>query len=69
MGSGISLNKEQIILIIQRELNNDFSKIINSIQSYTDEGYLVYETFEHETEYINKLEYLQNELKSLVNTK
>jgi hypothetical protein len=67
MGSGISLNKEQIIIIIQRELDNDFSKTINSIQSYTDEGYFIYETFEHETEYIERIKYLRNEFKRITN--
>ncbi len=65
MGSGISLKKEQIILIIERELNKDYSKTINSIQNYTDEGYFIYETFDHETEYINKIKILHRELKSL----
>lgn len=67
MGSGISLNKEQIILIIQRELDNEFSKKINSIQPYTDEGYFIYESFDHEIEYNNKVNYLQNEFKRLTN--
>lgn len=58
MGSGISLNNEQIIFIIQRELDSEFSKTIKSIQSYTDEGYFIYETFDHEIEYRNKLIYL-----------
>jgi hypothetical protein len=65
MGSGISLNKEQMVIIIQRELDNEYINKINSIRNYTDEGYLIYETFDHEVEYSNKIQYLQNELKLL----
>ncbi len=65
MGSGISLNKEQIVIIIQRELDNEYTNTIKSIRNYTDEGYLIYETFDHEVEYSNKIQYLQNELKLL----
>ena len=65
MGSGISLNKEQIVIIIQRELDNEYTNTIKSIRNYTDEGYLIYETFDHEVEYSNKIQYLQNELKVL----
>lgn len=65
MGSGISLNKEQMVIIIQRELDNEYTNKIKSIRNYTDEGYLIYETFDHEVEYSNKIQYLQNELKLL----
>jgi hypothetical protein len=65
MGSGISLNKEQMVIIIKRELDNEYTNTIKSIRNYTDEGYLIYETFDHEVEYSNKIHYLQNELKVL----
>lgn len=62
MGSGISLNKEQIVCIIQREIDNKYLDTIQSIRSYTDEGYFIYETFEHETEYNDILQHLRKEL-------
>lgn len=65
MGSGISLNKEQIILIIERELDKEYNKTVNNICQYTDNGYFIYETFDHESEYINKIKILRKELKSL----
>lgn len=67
MGSGISLNKEQILIIIQRELDNEYANKINSIRYYTDEGYQIYETFDHEQEYNNRIKILENELKLLTN--
>jgi|LakMenEpi03Aug12_release.lakeMendotaPanAssembly.Ray.scaffolds.fasta_scaffold3280415_1 hypothetical protein len=61
MGSGISLNKNQIISIIQREIDNEYNNTIKNICQYTDEGYYIYETFDHETDYYLKLKLLQKE--------
>lgn len=67
MGSGISLNKQQMLIIIQRELDNQYANTIHSIRSYTDEGYQIYETFDHEQEYNNRIKFLENELIKILN--
>jgi hypothetical protein len=65
MGSGISINKEQIICIIQRELDNEYIIKLNAICQYTDDGYFIYETFDHESEYNNKQKILRDALYNL----
>ena len=50
MGSGISLNKEQIIYIIKRELTKEFYEKQNN-KNITCDGCLIYYDFSDEVEY------------------
>lgn len=48
MGSGISITEEQAIYIIRRELNRVFREMETSRCIVSDDGVLLYETFDDE---------------------
>ena len=58
MGSGISLSKEQVVHIIERELSKEFYDSQTNRPIYTDEGYEIYYDFTDEANYINTLKKL-----------
>ena len=66
MGSGISLNKKQVIFIVKRELEKEFYKKQNNKDIYCD-GYLIYYDFHDEVNYNNLLKKIDNELKKIDN--
>jgi hypothetical protein len=55
MGSGISLNKNQIIHIIKRDIKRCFYDDQNNRIRYTDDGYEIFYDFSDEVLYMNKL--------------
>ena len=60
MGSGISITKQQAIYIIQRELTRVFEEEEkNRTKVDCSSGYLIYETFDAESNYVNKLRELK----------
>ena len=61
MGSGISLDKKQVIFIVKRELEKEFYKKQNNKDIYYD-GYLIYYDFQDEVNYNNLLKKIDNEL-------
>lgn len=65
MGSGISLSREQLISIIKREIEIEFYLEENKKILVTDNGYLVYENFDNEEIYLNKIKYLNSLLVNL----
>lgn len=64
MGSGISITKQQAIYIIQRDLSQAFEEEEKN-RSKVDHisGYLIYETFDAESNYVNKLRELKRFLR------
>ena len=54
MGSGISLNKKQVIFIIKRELEKEFYEKQYNKDIYCN-GYLIYYDFQDEVNYNNLL--------------
>ena len=58
MGSGISLNKQQIIFIIKREMEKEFYEKQYGKPLYYD-GYIIHETFDDEEFYLKKLRELE----------
>jgi hypothetical protein len=60
MGSGISLSREQIINIIKKEIEYEFKLIESKKIYFTDEGYQIYENFDNEENYWNKIKYLDS---------
>lgn len=58
MGSGISLNRSQIIFIIKREMEKEFNEKQYIKPIYDNNGYIMYETFDDEEFYIKKLKEL-----------
>lgn len=60
MGSGISLSKEQIILIIKRTIIEEFVKNELSKNRFTDDGYLIYENFDDEENFNIKIRKLNS---------
>jgi hypothetical protein len=55
MGSGISLNKNQIIHIIKRDIKKSFYDDQSKRIRYTDDGYEIFYDFSDEVLYMNKL--------------
>ena len=55
MGSGISLTKDQVIIILKREIYNEYLEIHNSRQIFTDDGYEIYYDYSDEVELNEKL--------------
>lgn len=60
MGSGISLSREQIIQLIKYVLEKDFNNKLNSKIKYAEDGYLIYETFDEEVEFLKKIRILNS---------
>lgn len=67
MGSGISLNKTQIIHIIQREINAELKLKLDNKRLFDDSGFPIIETFDEEEEHLKMTRYLQIELLRLKN--
>ena len=67
MGSGISLNKTQIIHIIQREINAELKLKLDNKRLFDDSGFSIIETFDEEEEHLKMTRYLQIELLRLKN--
>ena len=63
MGSGISITKQQAIYIIQRELTRVFEEEEKNRSKVDSTGYLVYETFDAESNYVTKLRDLERFLR------
>lgn len=64
MGSGISISKQQVIYIIQRDLKHAFEEAEKNSVKVDDNGYLIHETFDTESNYrktIRELERLLRE--------
>jgi hypothetical protein len=55
MGSGISITKEQAIDIIRRDIKHAFKEMTENRSILSDDGALLYETFEHEIIYRRQL--------------
>jgi hypothetical protein len=62
MGSGISLNKTQIIHIIQREINAELKLKLDNKRLFDDSGFPIIETFDEEEEHLKMTKFLQIEL-------
>ena len=56
MGSGISLNEEQVAQIIIRDLIIEFNEEQSKLPLFTDEGYEIYRDFSDEVKLNNKVE-------------
>ena len=67
MGSGISLNKTQIIYIIQRTINAELKLKLDNKRLFDDSGFSIIETFDEEEEHLKMTRYLQIELLRLKN--
>lgn len=65
MGSGLSLNKQQVISIIKRDLKIDFEEKESSRCPYDEYGYIAYETFDDEEKYIKHIRLLNQLLEKL----
>jgi hypothetical protein len=65
MGSGISLNKEQIIYIIKREIEWEYKQRELYKCPINEFGFLNYETFDDEELFIKKIQILDRYLKTI----
>ena len=65
MGSGISLNREQMIQIIQREIDLDLKIKLDKRRLFDDYGNPIPETFDEEAAHIKMTRILQEHLKRL----
>ena len=65
MGSGISLNKNQIITIIKRNMIDEFELIENTKPKYTYDGYEIYYDFTNEYNLTQKIKMLDKIQKNL----
>ena len=59
MGAGISLNKEQIIRLIKRELQNQLHENQSMRPRFTDDGYEIFYDFSDEVSLSKLLEQVQ----------
>lgn len=59
MGSGISITKRQVIYIVKRELDAIFQAAERNKRLVDDNGFLLYENFDHEEEYNTKIKRLR----------
>jgi hypothetical protein len=65
MGCGISLSREQIIMIIQRELDYDLKIKLDKKRLFDDYGNPIPETFYEEEHHIKITKILRNHLKKI----
>ena len=65
MGSGISLNKQQVVTIIKRDLKFVFEEKESLRCPYDEYGYIAYESFDDEEKYIKQIRQLNQVLEKL----
>jgi len=65
MGSGLSLNKEQVVHIIKRDLKFVFEEKEALRCPYDEYGYIAYESFDDEEKYIKQIRQLNQLLEKL----
>jgi hypothetical protein len=63
MGSGISLSREQIIQIIKNTIKDEFELKERNNPKKSDDGYLLYDTFDDEEVFNKKIRYLDSLLR------
>jgi hypothetical protein len=59
MGSGISLNNNQVIEIVKRDLIKNFNDNESNKNIYSDDGYIIYYDFNEEIVLKNTLKLLE----------
>jgi len=65
MGSGLSLNKQQVVAIIKRDLKIEFEEKESLRCPYDEYGYIAYECFDSEEKYIKHIRQLNHLLEKL----
>jgi hypothetical protein len=65
MGSGLSLNKQQVVHIIKRDLKFLFEENEALRCPYDQYGYIAYESFDDEEKYIKQIRQLNQLLEKL----
>jgi hypothetical protein len=65
MGAGLSLTKQQIILLVKNELTKEYLKMDSARCPYNNDGYIAYESFDDDEKYYKNIRTLNKILYEL----
>ena len=65
MGAGLSLTKEQIILLVKTELTKEYLKMDSERCPYDSYGFIAYESFNDDEKYLKNIKQLNKILYEL----